>query len=104
MPIATLTRRDFLKAGGCLVVTFSAGGLLSGARAATPAPAATPKTVAPDEVDGFIAIGADGRVTVYSGKVDLGTGVRTAIAQIAADELEVPLAAVEVVQGDTDLT
>src|SRR5436305_2014807 len=43
-------------------------------------------------------------VTVYSGKVDLGTGVRTAMAQIAAEELSVPLSKVHVVQGDTLLT
>ena len=44
-----------------------------------------------DEVDSFLAIDADGRVTVYSGKVDLGTGVRTALTQMAAEELDVPL-------------
>ena len=49
------------------------------------------KTVAPDEVDGFLSIDADGQVTVYSGKVDLGTGLRTALTQIAAEELDVPL-------------
>ena len=43
-------------------------------------------------------------VTVYSGKVDLGTGVRTALAQIVADELDVPFDRVKIVQGDTALT
>jgi CO/xanthine dehydrogenase Mo-binding subunit len=43
-------------------------------------------------------------VTVYSGKVDLGTGVATAMSQIVADELDVPLGAVKLVQGDTALT
>jgi CO/xanthine dehydrogenase Mo-binding subunit len=104
MPLPTLTRRAFLEAGGCLIVTFSVRGLVPRALAAAPPAAPAPKTVAADEVDGFLAIGPDGKVTVYSGKVDLGTGVRTAIAQIAAEELEVPLAAVEVVQGDTALT
>ena len=46
----------------------------------------------------------DGRITVYSGKVDLGTGVRTALTQIVADELNVPLDRVTVIQGDTLLT
>ena len=45
-----------------------------------------------------------GRVTVYSGKVDLGTGVRTALAQMAAEELDVPFSRITVVQGDTALT
>jgi nicotinate dehydrogenase subunit B len=45
-----------------------------------------------------------GDVTLYSGKVDLGTGVRTALAQIVAEELDVPFTAVSVIQGDTALT
>src|SRR5258705_311530 len=45
-----------------------------------------------------------GMVTVYSGKVDLGTGVRTALRQIAAEELDLPMARVALVEGDTALT
>jgi nicotinate dehydrogenase subunit B len=100
MLTSTLPRREFLKAGGSLVVTFSFAGLLPQAAVA----AVTPKTVSLDQVDGFLSIGADGAVTCYSGKVDLGTGVRTAITQIVADELDVPLDMVTVVQGDTSLT
>ena len=91
-------RRDFLKTGGALVVGFALGD----ARAASPAMPG--KTVAADQVDGFIAIDSKGNVTVFSGKVDLGTGVRTALAQIAAEELSVPLDRVTVIQGDTALT
>src|SRR5918911_14696 len=94
------TRRDLLKGGGALVVTFSLAGRLS----PTFAEAATGKTVAPDEVDGFLAIDSNGIVTVYSGKVDLGTGVRTALTQIVAEELDVPMARVTVIEGDTALT
>jgi CO/xanthine dehydrogenase Mo-binding subunit len=43
-------------------------------------------------------------VTLYSGKVELGTGVLTAITQIAAEELSVPFARVTTIQGDTQLT
>src|SRR5262244_2391997 len=93
------SRRAFLKTGGALVVGFAIGE--SGAAALSSMPA---KTVAADQVDGFLAIDAQGRVTVYSGKVDLGTGVRTALAQIAAEELSVPLDRVTVIQGDTALT
>ncbi len=91
------SRRDFLKTGGALVVSFAVGD-------AAAVPSMPAKTVAPDQVDGFLAIDAKGRVTVYSGKVDLGTGVQTAMAQIAADELSVPLDRVAVIQGDTALT
>ena len=43
-------------------------------------------------------------VTIYSGKIDFGTGVRTALMQIAADELDVPFTSVKVIEGDTALT
>jgi nicotinate dehydrogenase subunit B len=93
------SRRAFLKTGGALVVSFAVG---------EPGAATTPsmpgKTVATDQVDGFLAIDAKGQVTVFSGKVDLGTGIQTAMAQIAAEELSVPLDRVTVVQGDTALT
>ena len=46
-------------------------------------------------------ISPDNRVTVYCGKVDLGTGIRTALAQLAADELDVPFERIEMVMGDT---
>ena len=109
------SRRDFLKVGGAMVVTFALdpAGALAASPAATsspvspgmPASAAMPaKTVALDKVDGFLAVDAKGMVTVYSGKVDLGTGVRTALTQIAAEELGVPLESVTVIQGDTTLT
>jgi nicotinate dehydrogenase subunit B len=93
------TRRDFL--GGALVVTF---GLASGIARARALRTAAAKTVSVEEVDGFLAIGADGNVTVYSGKVDLGTGVRTALTQIAAEELDLPIDRITYVQGDTALT
>ncbi|HZR01819.1 MAG TPA: molybdopterin cofactor-binding domain-containing protein [Burkholderiales bacterium] len=96
-------RRDFLKTGGALVVSFSLGAGTAGP-AVGAGQATAPKTVALDQVDGFLAIDAKGGVTVYSGKVDLGTGIRTAMAQIAAEELSVPLNRVTVIQGDTLLT
>jgi nicotinate dehydrogenase subunit B len=97
--LSSESRREFLRSSGALVVTFSVGGIGNAAAQAAPA-----KTVAPDQVDGFLAIDASGGVTVYSGKVDLGTGVRTALTQIAAEELSVPLDRVTVIQGDTLLT
>jgi nicotinate dehydrogenase subunit B len=94
-----LNRRSVLKASGALVVTFT---LMPRFSVAAPAGAAKPVTL--DVVDSYLAIGPDGRITVYSGKVDLGTGVRTALTQIVADELYVPLDRVTVIQGDTLLT
>ena len=57
-----------------------------------------------DWLDDWIAIELDGTITAFSGKVELGTGVRTALAQIVAEELDVPLARVHMVMGDTART
>jgi nicotinate dehydrogenase subunit B len=92
------SRRDVLKGGGALVVSFS----LTGGLGETFAQGAKP--LALTEVDSFLAIDAGGVVTLYTGKVDLGTGVATALPQIVADELDVPLNRVKLVQGDTALT
>jgi nicotinate dehydrogenase subunit B len=93
-----ITRREILKSGGALVVSFSLAGTLDQALAQGAKP------VALTEVDSFLAIDPKGMVTVYSGKVDLGTGVATALPQIVAEELDVPLTAIRLVQGDTALT
>jgi len=93
-----MNRRSLLKTGGALVVTFALGGAPRGAVAWTE------KSVATDQVGTFLAIDEQGRVTIFSGKVDLGTGVRTGLMQIAAEELDVPLGRIRVVEGDTALT
>jgi nicotinate dehydrogenase subunit B len=99
-----VSRREFLKIGG-LVVSFAVPIRLAFAEnAELPTSATTVKTVAPDQVDGFLAIDRQGKVAVFAGKVDLGTGVRTAITQIVAEELDVPMARINVIQGDTLLT
>lgn len=95
------TRRGVLKAGGALIVTFTFADTACSALAQS---SARKKTVSSDEVDGFLSIDADGQVTVYTGKVDLGTGLRTALTQIAAEELDVPFDQVRLIQGDTSLT
>ena len=59
---------------------------------------------AEQSIDTRLTIDADGLVTVYSGKVELGTGVRTALAQIVAEALDVPFERITLVMGDTGLT
>ena len=95
-----VSRRDILQGSGALIVSFS----LAGAPDRAGAQAAAAKPVALTEVDSFLAVDAHGLVTVYSGKVDLGTGVATALPQIVAEELDVPLSMIRLVQGDTTLT
>src|SRR5918999_1107291 len=96
--MTSFERRDFLKASGALVVGFS---MLGSAGASAPR---TAKPVAKEAVDSWLTIGADNRVTIYCGKVDLGTGTRTALAQMAAEELDVPFDRIEMVMGDTATT
>jgi len=93
------SRRDVLKGGGALVVSFSFAGAVVGETLAQGA-----KPLVLTEVDSFLAVDAGGEVTLYSGKVDLGTGVATALPQIVADELDVPLNRIKLIQGDTALT
>jgi nicotinate dehydrogenase subunit B len=97
-----ISRRSLLKAGaGALVVGFSANATLALAAAPSLRPA---KSVAKDVVDSFLVIGADGKITVFVGKVDLGTGTKTALAQMAADELDVAFERIDMVMGDTATT
>ncbi|WP_152223572.1 xanthine dehydrogenase family protein molybdopterin-binding subunit [Pseudomonas sp. SCB32] len=96
MSPSALSRRAFLKASGALLVTVNLPApLLALANASTAA------DIPLDQVDSFIAIGADGKVSAFCGHVDLGTGIRTALMQIVADELDVDFAQVEMVLGDT---
>jgi len=96
---AKIARRDLLKGGGFLLIGF-----------ALPAPAAAqaagpwPKAIAADRMDSWLAVKADGGVTCFTGRVDLGTGIRTALAQIVADELDVDLERITMVMGDTART
>jgi nicotinate dehydrogenase subunit B len=100
---AALSRREFLQAGGALVVAFTlpAGAL---AQRAPQADAALGKTLDTGAVDGFVAVNADGSVTIYSGKVDLGQGLRIAIPQMAAEELGIGVDRIVLIEGDTALT
>jgi len=95
---APQSRREFLQAGGALVVGFT---LPLPAFADKPASFGPAKTVDRDEVDGFVAVNGDGSVTIYSGKVDLGQGLRIAIPQMAAEELGIGVEHIVLVEGDT---
>ena len=67
-------------------------------------PLATRSTLDVNEVDGYFSIHADGRITLYCGKVDLGQGIRIAIPQMAAEELGIDVAKIQMIDGDTALT
>src|SRR5947208_14913675 len=99
---APLSRREFLKASGALIVTAAGPAFIGEALAQTAAGGKPP--LLPTELDSWVAIAPDGRVTAFFGKMDMGQSLDIAIAQIVADELDVDVAKVEVVMGDTALT
>lgn len=99
--MAALTRRDFLKAGGALVVVSAVPTTLTtwSEAAADPFPALDPTSLGT-----WLTVGADGTVVARSGHVELGHGVQTGLAQIVAEELDVPFASVRMVLGNTHET
>ena len=58
----------------------------------------------PKEIDAWLHIGEDGKVTVYTGKVEMGQNIRTSLSQAVSEELYVPIDKIEMVMGDTQLT
>lgn len=98
----TLARRTLLKSGGALIVAFGARHAI--AQVLPGADAALGKSLNPEDVDGYFAIQADGSVTLYCGKVDLGTGLRIAIPQMAAEELGIQVERISMIEGDSALT
>ena len=93
----SLDRRDFVRLlGGGIIVLFTADlSDLLGQEARTRG--------YPTDFNAYLRIAADGRVTVYSGKIEMGQGVVTSLAQMAADELDVSLDSIDMVMGDTAL-
>jgi len=87
MKTIELNRRQFLKGTGALIVSFNLFPSSSLLAQSNPGPGIDAD---PTQLDSWLAIAPDGTVTVFSGKVDLGTGVETALAQIVAEELNVP--------------
>jgi CO/xanthine dehydrogenase Mo-binding subunit len=94
------SRRALLK-GGAITVAFALTG--TGTRTFAQG-AAGARPLDPREVDSFLTINADGTVTLFCGKVDLGQGLRIAVPQIAAEELGVALDKIRYIEGDTAVT
>ena len=94
------SRRDFLETLGAGILVLLVG--RDGAAAAEAL--GGPARQAADTIGAWLHIAADGQVTVYTGKVEVGQDIRTSLTQAVADELGVPPAAIRLVMGDTDLT
>jgi nicotinate dehydrogenase subunit B len=96
-----ITRREFLKLAGAGVVIFFFHGRIEaqqeeGGRTFI-------RQQAPADFNAFLSIGEDGKVTCFTGKIEMGQGIMTSLAQMLAEELDVPLESVHMVMGDTDL-
>ena len=95
----SFSRRQFLKGSGALIVSFSLFAPLSrGSARAAESPSGAPD---PKLLDSWLAISRDGTVIIFTSKVDLGTGIETALAQIVAEELDVPFNKVKMEMGDS---
>jgi CO/xanthine dehydrogenase Mo-binding subunit len=96
-----LTRRDFTSGLGGIVLAFS----LDSRAVLAQEPPRLPGSLQTNRMlSAWLAINADGTATVMTGKVELGQGILTALAQIAAEELDLPLAKVTIISGDTGRT
>lgn len=87
-----IDRRELLATVGGGIVVLIAGG---------PSSLLAQRRAYPTDLNAYLRIGADGRVTVLTGKIEMGQGVMTSQAQMVAEELRVPLEAVDMVMGDT---
>jgi len=99
---SAFTRRSVLLGGGALVVSVGAGVSLDTVLSIQQAFAQGAKPpLTPDQLSSYIAVNADGSVAAYFGKMDMGHGLHVAIAQMVAEELDVPFKRVTVFMGDT---
>jgi CO/xanthine dehydrogenase Mo-binding subunit len=101
-----LDRREFLQGASLVFALGAAGGItiLPLRKAEAQSLAAAPRAIGPTSLDTWLSIDTEGAVTAYFGKMDMGQGVDTAIAQVVAEELDVDVARVAVVMGDTHRT
>src|SRR5499427_9792663 len=106
---AAFSRRAVLKSGGALVVSIGMPISLdtvlavsqANAQGAGQLAAATKPPLTPDQLSSYIAVNADGTVAAFFGKMDMGHGITVAIAQMVAEELDVPFKAVKMHLADT---
>jgi nicotinate dehydrogenase subunit B len=102
---SSFSRRSVLLGGGALVVSVGAAIPLETVLSIGKAHAQGAKPpLTPDQLSSYIAVNADGTVSAFYGKMDMGHGLHVAIAQIVAEELDVPFKSVKVIMADTALT
>ncbi len=100
LPFEWTGRKFFKTLGSGIAVTFSVASSLGADLLGNLADSKD----AEDQISAWIHVGENGLVTVYTGKVEVGQNIRTSLAQIVAEELDVPIESVNMIMGDTDLT
>jgi nicotinate dehydrogenase subunit B len=99
-----ISRRDFVKASGALVVCFSSAALIE-PFAMGHGPFDTHQShIDPEKLDSWLAVASDGKVTAYTGKCDFGQGMYTVQTQLVAEELCLSIDKVKLIQCDTSVT
>jgi isoquinoline 1-oxidoreductase len=99
IPQPPMDRRKFLKlTGGGIAVLFTVGDAF-----AFQQDRRRRRRGYPDDFNAYLRISEDGRVSCFTGKIEMGQGIVTSLAQMLADELDIPLDSVDMVMGDTDL-
>ena len=92
-----MDRRNFVKyLGGGIIIAFTASRCTMGTQEEQ-------ESGVTEDMNAYLHIGEDGRVTLYSGKIEMGQGPITSLPMMLADGLEVPLESVDIIMGDTDL-
>src|SRR5260370_17813874 len=99
-----LDRRRVIAGGGALIVSFSLADAFAQDAPAAPTPSLPGSLKTSPLLDSWIRIDADGSITVFTGKAELGQGFKTAFQQIAAEELDVPFESLKVITADTNRT
>ncbi len=99
-----LDRRRVLAGGGALIVSFSLADAFAQDAPAAPTPSLPGSLKTSPLLDSWIRIDADGSITAFTGKAELGQGFKTAFQQIAAEELDVAFESLKVITADTRLT
>lgn len=99
--VETIDRRGFLKLTSTGLLVIFAVEPLVGRQEPARLPAG--RQGYPTDLNAYLHIGADGRVTCLVGKIEMGQGAMSSLPQLAAEELNVPLKSVDIVMGDTDL-
>jgi len=94
-----MKRRSFVKLVGGGILFF----FMPGCSLGIPGISGDKERSLPEDYNAFLLIAEDGTISCFTGKIEMGQGIITSLAQMMADELNVPVASIKMVMGDTDL-